>query len=326
MKRVLVTGAYGFLGKYVIRELVRNDYEVVAFGRNEEKMNKLKSDSVDIFIGDFCNKIDAKNATKDVDYVIHCGALSTVWGKREDFINTNVAGTMNLVEGCIENKVKRFVYVSSPSVYTGKEDRIDIKEEDVDCNNKLNYYIESKILSEKEIKKVKNLDWVIIRPRGLFGVGDTSIIPRIIKVNSKIGIPLFNGGQNYVDISCVENVAYALRLCLESDKAVGNIYNITNGEPRRFKEILEELFNEINMEPKYINTNINIAYFISCIVEWFYKLFHIYKEPMITKYTICTLGYSQTLNIEKAKKDLSYKPIITLSEGICNYAKEYKKN
>lgn len=326
MERILVTGAYGFLGKYVIDELVKNNYKVLAFGRNKTKMQQLKKKNVDIFIGDFCNKNDALKATENVDYVIHCGALSTVWGKREDFINTNVNGTMNLVEGCRKNKVKRFVYVSSPSIYAGKMDRTNIKENDYDENNKLNYYIESKILAEKELDKNRDVNWVIIRPRGLFGIGDTSIIPRLIRVNSKIGLPLFNKGKNYVDMTCVENVAYALRLCLESEKAVGNIYNITNGEPQCFKDLLEELFDKLGVKPKYMFININVIYFISCLIELFYKTFRIYKEPMLTKYNVCTLGYSQTLDITKAKKDLKYKPIITLSEGIEKYAKDYNKN
>ena len=326
MERVLVTGAYGFLGKYVIDELVKNNYKVLAFGRNKTKMQQLKKKNVDIFIGDFCNKDDALKATENVDYVIHCGALSTVWGKREDFINTNVNGTMNLVESCRKNKVKRFVYVSSPSIYAGKMDRTNIKENDYDDHNKLNYYIESKILAEKELDKNRDVNWVIIRPRGLFGIGDTSIIPRLIRVNSKIGLPLFNKGKNYVDMTCVENVAHALRLCLESEKAVGNIYNITNGEPQCFKDLLEELFDKLGVKPKYMFININVIYFISCLIELFYKTFRIYKEPMLTKYNVCTLGYSQTLDITKAKKDLKYKPIITLSEGIEKYAKDYNKN
>ena len=67
-------------------------------------------------------------------------------------------------------------------------------------------------------------------------------------------------------------------------------------------------------------------YGVSSTIEFIYKIFHIYKEPMITKYNICTLGYSQTLNIEKAKKDLKYIPKMTLSEGIEKYAEDYKRN
>ncbi len=71
-----------FLGKYVNDELINHNYKVIAFGRNENKLKELQKENVDIFVGDFCNKSDALAATKKVDYVIHCGALSTVffWG------------------------------------------------------------------------------------------------------------------------------------------------------------------------------------------------------------------------------------------------------
>ncbi|MDD2435706.1 MAG: NAD-dependent epimerase/dehydratase family protein [Bacilli bacterium] len=325
MKKVLVTGAYGFLGKYVVNELKENNYKVVAFGRNKELLTKLKEQNVDVFVGDFCNQKDIEKACKGIDYVIHVGALSTVWGKRKDFIETNVNGTKNVLKACVKNSVKRFVFVSSPSIYAGSVDRFNINESEYDENNKLNYYIESKILAEKEIAKQKNIETVIIRPRGLFGVGDTSIIPRLIVANKKIGIPLFNDGKNVVDLTCVENVALALRLALESKKAAGNVYNITNEEPSEFKYLLEKLFTDLDHNPKYLNISLKFMLFASKTIERFYKTFHIYKEPTITQYTICTLGFSQTLNIDKAKKDLKYKPKITLEEGIYKYAKDYKE-
>ena len=326
MKKVLVTGATGFLGKYLIEELLNNDYEVVAQGRKEKVLNNIKEKYNAQILK--CSLDEIKNIEINVDYVIHAAALSTVWGKWEDFYNSNVVGTENVIDFCNKNKVKRLVYVSSPSIYSAKCDRLNIKEEDFDKNNQLNFYIKSKILAENLINSIENdkLETTIIRPRGLFGIGDTSIIPRLINANRKIGIPLFNDGKNIVDITCVENVALALRLAIESEKAVGNTYNITNGDPREFKNILEELFEQINELPKYLKINLNLMYGVSSIIEFIYKLFSIYKEPMITKYNICTLGYSQTLNIEKAKKDLNYIPKMTLSEGIKKYAEDYKRN
>ena len=326
MKKVLVTGATGFLGKYLIEELLNNDYEVVAQGRKENVLSDIKEKYNAQILK--CSLDEIKNVELKVDYVIHAAALSTVWGKWEDFYNSNVVGTENVIDFCKKNNIKRLVYVSSPSIYSAKCDRLNIKEEDFDKNNQLNFYIKSKILAENLINSIEDdkLEKVIIRPRGLFGIGDTSIIPRLIKANRKIGIPLFNDGRNIVDITCVENVALALRLAIESKNAVGRTYNITNGEPREFKNILEELFKQINELPKYLKINLNLMYWVSSVIEFIYKLFHIYKEPMITKYNICTLGYSQTLNIEKAKKDLNYIPKMTLSEGIKKYAEDYKRN
>lgn len=327
MKRVLVTGATGFLGKYLVEELINNGYEVVAQGRKENILNNLKEQyKVNILK---CSLNEIKNIDMNIDCVIHAAALSTVWGKWQDFYDSNVLGTENVIKFCLKNNVRRLIYVSSPSVYSAKFDRFNIKEEDFDKNNKLNFYIKSKILAENLINKIDNqkLETVIIRPRGLFGIGDTSLVPRLINANSKIGIPLFNDGKNVVDITCVENVAYSLRLAMEKEEANGNIYNITNGDPTEFKNILDKLFTELEERANYRKMNINLMYFVASVIELFYKLFRIYKEPMITKYTIATLGYSQSLNIEKAKKDLDYNPKITLEEGIKKYAEhERKKN
>ena len=327
MKRVLVTGATGFLGKYLVEELINNGYEVVAQGRKENILNNLKEQyKVNILK---CSLNEIKNIDMNIDCVIHAAALSTVWGKWQDFYDSNVLGTENVIKFCLKNHVRRLIYVSSPSVYSAKFDRFNIKEEDFDKNNKLNFYIKSKILAENLINKIDNqkLETVIIRPRGLFGIGDTSLVPRLINANSKIGIPLFNDGKNIVDITCVENVAYSLRLAMEKEEANGNIYNITNGDPTEFKNILDKLFTELEERANYRKMNINLMYFVASVIELFYKLFRIYKEPMITKYTIATLGYSQSLNIEKAKKDLGYNPKITLEEGIKKYAEhERKKN
>lgn len=327
MKRVLVTGATGFLGKYLVEELINNGYEVVAQGRKENILNNLKEQyKVNILK---CSLNEIKNIDMNIDCVIHAAALSTVWGKWQDFYDSNVLGTENVIKLCLKNNVRRLIYVSSPSVYSAKFDRFNIKEEDFDKNNKLNFYIKSKILAEDLINKIDNqkLETVIIRPRGLFGIGDTSLVPRLINANSKIGIPLFNDGKNVVDITCVENVAYSLRLAMEKEEANGNIYNITNGDPTEFKNILDKLFTELGERANYRKMNINLMYFVASVIELFYKLFRIYKEPMITKYTIATLGYSQSLNIEKAKKDLDYNPKITLEEGIKKYAEhERKKN
>ena len=327
MKRVLVTGATGFLGKYLVEELINNGYEVVAQGRKENILNNLKEQyKVNILK---CSLNEIKNIDMNIDCVIHAAALSTVWGKWQDFYDSNLLGTENVIKFCLKNNVRRLIYVSSPSVYSAKFDRFNIKEEDFDKNNKLNFYIKSKILAENLINKIDNqkLETVIIRPRGLFGIGDTSLVPRLINANSKIGIPLFNDGKNVVDITCVENVAYSLRLAMEKEEANGNIYNITNGDPTEFKNILDKLFTELEERANYRKMNINLMYFVASVIELFYKLFRIYKEPMITKYTIATLGYSQSLNIEKAKKDLGYNPKITLEEGIKKYAEhERKKN
>ena len=100
--KVLLTGATGFLGKYVIDELKNNSYQVVAFGRNEKIGKALIDENVEFFKGDIDNLDDLFKASQDCTAIIHAAALSTVWGKWEDFYNANVLGTKNIVQVCEE--------------------------------------------------------------------------------------------------------------------------------------------------------------------------------------------------------------------------------
>ena len=322
--KVLITGATGFLGKYVVEELKNNGYQVVAFGRNEKIGKALIDSNVEFFKGDIENREDLLRAFQGCSAVIHAAALSTVWGKWNNFYKVNVLGTRNIVEIC-EKQGLKLVFVSSPSIYAGAKDQLDVKENEAPKDNNLNFYIKSKIMAENIIKNSK-LNYMIIRPRGLFGIGDTSIIPRLLDLNKKMGIPLFADGKQKVDVTCVENVAYALRLALENEKYSRQTYNITNDEPIEFKEILTLFFNEMGTEGKYLKWNYRPILTLVSILEKIYKLFGIEKEPPLTKYTLYLMRYSQTLNIDKAKKELGYYPQISVLEGVKKYVKHIREN
>jgi dTDP-4-dehydrorhamnose 3,5-epimerase len=227
----------------------------------------------------------------------------------------------------LENNIAKFVFVSSSSVYSGPHDRLNIKEEEVDQSNDLNFYIKTKIMAEKIINdyaEKHDLSCSIIRPHGIFGIGDTSIMPRLLKVNKKIGIPLFNKGNNLMDIVCAENIAYSLWLCANSGRS--GTYNITNGEITTYKQLVSSIFSRMGMEAKHFNMNFKVAYFIAGAIEKIYKILKIESEPILTRYTLTTVGVSETFDLSKARKELGYEPQKTLHEGIDAYAKWWKEN
>ena len=331
MKRILVTGATGFLGAYVLKEFIDN-YEIIAIGRNEKKLlqikNKYNDKNISVMKVDLSD-IDDVLKLPNVDIVIHCAALSTVWGNKKEFINDNVLATKNIVKYSKEKGVNKIVHISTPSIYTEKKDRFNIKETEILEHNKLNYYIETKIMAEKIILDAKNdtLEVVIIRPKGLIGIGDTSILPRIIESNKKIGIPIFKDKEDILlDMTSVENVAYSILLCAEKSNISGEIFNITNGEPMHKKQLLSYVSKNLGINFKYKLLSFNKIYFVALILEIIYKLFKINKEPLLTKYTVCTLSFSQTLNIEKAVNILGYRPRISLEDEIKRFGQYYKNN
>lgn len=320
---VLVTGATGFLGGYLIHELTEQGYRILAVGRNLERGRELAGENCTFYPVDFTVKqeLEVLFQRESIDYVIHAGALSSAWGTWEDFYQCNVIATGYVAELALQYQVKRLVYLSSPSVYSEKRDRFDIQETDADPDNHLNYYIMTKLQSERLLQEFvqKGLYTVILRPRGLIGKGDPSLMPRLMKANQKIGIPLFNQGKNLVDITCVENVAYACCLALTAENVNGEVFNITNGEPSEFRKLLEEFCEASGETAKFRPLPFPLIYGLAGFLEWFYKVFHLKGEPILTRYTVCTLAFSQTLNIEKAEKRLHYIPKLSLLEGIRAY-------
>ena len=326
MKTVLVTGATGFLGKYVVDELVEHGYQVRAFGRNSKVGRSLENSSVSFFQGDLTKADDVLEACKGIDLVVHAGALSTVWGPWEDFYQANVLGTKYVLEACRQTGIQRLVYISSPSIYAAPRDQLGIKESDAPEENKLNNYIRSKLASEKLFKNYPDVPSIILRPRGLFGIGDTSILPRVINLSQKIGIPLIGDGRQLMDMTCVENVAMAIRLALEAPEAKSEVYNITNGESRAFRDLLEESLKGLGYPIKYRKIPASLLSGIASSLEFLYKSLNLKGEPPLTRYTYYLLRYSQTLDISKAERELGYHPKISISEGIEQYVQDYRKH
>ncbi|WP_144872561.1 NAD(P)-dependent oxidoreductase [Microbacterium sp. 1.5R] len=324
--RVLVTGATGFLGGHVVRDLREHGREVFAAGRDADRLDEL-ADASHRVRGDLASLRAAELA---VDAVIHCAALSTPWGRWSDFREANVDGTAHVVEFARRNGVRRIVHVSSPSVYAASRDRLGIREDDVDPGNRLNGYIRSKIAAEKLLQDSRRRgeidELVIIRPRGIIGVGDTSLVPRLLDVHARIGVPLSGGGANLIDVTAVQNVASALRLALTSGDPLGGVYNITNGEPRSFRDLLERLLALLGERPRFRVMNRRAAWAAAATLEAICRVLPGQPEPPLTRYTLSTIAYSQTLDISRAISDLGYVPTVPLDDALSAVAADLSES
>ena len=313
---MLVTGATGFLGGHVVRELRAHGHEVFAGGRDPERLAAV-ADPEHRVPGDLKALAGLR---LEVDAVVHCAALSTPWGRWAEFRAANVEGTGHVVAFARRNGVRRIVHVSSPSIYAALRDRLGIRETDVDPGNRLNGYIRSKIAAEALLQRAladgEIGELVIIRPRGLIGQGDPSLVPRLLDVHRRIGVPLFDGGRAVIDITAVENVASALRLALDHGDGAGGVYNITNGEPRVFRELLVALLGMLGVEPRLRSLNRRAAWALAAALEGACAVLPGNPEPPLTRYTLSTIAYSQTLDISRARAELGYRPQLDLDTAL----------
>lgn len=224
--KIIVTGATGFLGKKVAERLKREGHQPIAVGRNHTAGQQLINAGVPFIPTDLSNLSQTLRVFSDcgnVDAVIHCAALSSPWGKYADFYDANVKGTDHLIKACRLCTIQRFIHISTPSLYFNYESRLLIKESDALPSTMVNSYAATKKIAE-EIVLGSNVPSVILRPRGIFGPGDTALFPRLLRSLSRL--PLIEGGNAWMDITYVDNVVDAILLGLKAASRADNVITL----------------------------------------------------------------------------------------------------
>jgi 2-alkyl-3-oxoalkanoate reductase len=130
--KILLTGATGFLGYRTLEKLVNleNVEQIKATGRILKNTHKVDHPKVAYILGDLTDTLFVDTLMTEVDCVIHAAALSSPWGKREAFVAANVTTQKNLIQAAKKNSVRRYIYISTPSMYFELNDKFNIKESD----------------------------------------------------------------------------------------------------------------------------------------------------------------------------------------------------
>ena len=156
---------------------------------------------------------------------------------------------------------------------------------------------------------------------------DDAIFPRLIRAHHKGRLKKIGHGQNFTDLTYVDNVVDAILNCLTSDeRSFGQAFNITDGQPQKLWFLLDHVFSKLGLKIKNGSVPYNLAYRLSFLNEAIHKWLLPNREPVLTRYTCNLLAKSQTLDITKAKDVLGYKPKVTTLRGIDLFLKDYKEN
>jgi len=240
--------------------------------------------------------------------------LSAPWGRRSDFFDTNVKGTMHVIDGCRRHGVTRLVHVSSPSVTFDGRDVRNGTEEASFPRRFLSHYCWTKKLAEDAVRAAAGLDTVIIRPKAIFGPGDTTLLPRFLAAGRAGRLVQLGDGTNFVDLTYVDNVVRALRLALIRPDAVGRIFTITNGQPVRLWDVIRRMLSAAGCSTNWRRIPYRVAYAAAALMEVRGRLTA--AEPLLTRYSVALLGRTQTYCIDAARRWLGYEPIVTVEEGL----------
>jgi nucleoside-diphosphate-sugar epimerase len=314
---VLVTGATGFVGGALARRLVAEGWAVTGLGRNRAAGATLEHNGVQMIYGDLSQGEVVRFACEGQHLVFHCGALSAAWGNYNHFYQANVVGTRHIVEACLALKGVKLIHVSTPSIYFGYRSRLNVRERGA-IPPPVNAYVNTKWAAEKIVQMHRpGLQSIILRPRAIFGAGDTSLLPRLLPRLQKGRLPMIGDGKNVVDLTYIDNVVEALwRSAHAPESAWGRAYNITNGEPVLLWEVVYHIATALNYPIPTRRLPTAVAFKMAGFLENVWNTLRLWGEPPLTRFAVAALANSTTLDITAAQERLGYAPIVDFETGL----------
>jgi len=307
-KKVLVTGASGQLGRRLVRELLKHNYNVRAHYRSKQKAAKHCPDGVETVFGDITSPDWLADAVKGCDYVIHCVARVSVrpldTEKTEYMYRVNVEGTKSVVNACKLSGVKRLLHVSSVAAVGGS-----INGTPLDENTEFNLagyglpYFETKRESEEYALKANSdsFEVVVVNPSIMISPPDRKVTEKDLKKIPK-RIPFyFDFGINLVETA---DVIDGIISALEKGRP-GERYLLTgdNIGPKKLFEIAGKHF---GIKKPFIKLPYRGVYLLSYISELIYLFKD--KKPRLNRNVARLFKLKLFYSCEKAKRELGFNP------------------
>lgn len=314
--RVLVTGATGFLGGTLIRHLRACGFDTVALGRDESRCRNLQGAGFTTVRADVSYPVlHLAGSIGKVDAIVHCAALSAPWGRLAAFRAVNIEGTRNALDLAEALYARRFVNISSPTVYFELKDKTGVLET-APLPRPINAYARTKAEAEHLVLARQNLRPVNLRPRGIYGAGEATLLPRLIAAAHHGPLPLLRSGVAAIDLTHVNDVVAAIKAVLTSDLAEAEIFNISSGEIVPVRDIVERVCTRLAVPLRWKRVPFYPALVAARLVELASLARSASPEPMVTPYTLGLFAFRQSLDISKARRMLSWQPRISLEEGL----------
>lgn len=302
--RLLLTGSNGFVGGRIAALALGRGWEVIGVGRSAEPAKVVsryvRHDLAAPLVLDL-----------EVDAVVHCAALASPWARPRAFESANVDGTRHVLDWCRGHGLPRLVYISSSSVFYRNCDQLSLTEESPIPSDaeQINHYSRTKRRGELLTEAYEG-DWAILRPRAVFGPGDTVLLPRVVEAARRGKLPVFtrrDGGTVVADLIDVDNVAHYVLAALE--RRVTGAYNLTNGEPVELYPFLFDLLDRLGLPRPTRRLPVGLAMGLAGLAEVVSALFLGYREPPVTRFGISVFAYSKTFDVAKCRRDLGPPPI-----------------
>ena len=317
-QHILVTGGGGFLGKAIARRLVERGDRVSSLSRGF--YDELAAIGVQQIRGNLADAPTVLDACNGKDVVFHVAAKPPPWGKYADYYRSNVTGTENVISGCHRKGVTRLVYTSTPSVVFDGRDMEGIDESVPYPGRYPAFYPETKAMAERMVIRAAGdrLRTVALRPHQIWGPGDPHFAPRPIARARKLkrtGTGKNRGDTTYIDNAVDAHIAAADRLA-DRPGISGKVYFLSDDDPVPAWEMIDRILACAGRPKIRGQVSHRTARSAGAFLEFIYRFFHLPGEPPMTRFVADALATAHWFDIGAAKKDLGYRPAVSIEEGL----------
>jgi nucleoside-diphosphate-sugar epimerase len=321
---IFVTGGSGFLGRQLIRDLRAQGYTVRALARSDAAASTVRQLGAEPVRGDLGDVDAMRQGMQGCAAIIHSAAHVAMWGRWQDFVRDTVTGTENVLAAARAAGVPRFVHIGTEAVLADGKAIVDADETRPLPAHPNGYYPHSKGIAEQRVIAANGngLTTMVMRPRFIWGTGDTTLLPQFVQAMQGGQWMWFDGGRHRTSICHVRNVTHGTILAAQNGRG-GQIYFLTDGEPVEFRDFISRLVQTWGVTPPTRTAPLWVADLVAAVSELAWKLLPLRGQPTLTRTAVNLMFREVTVRDRKAREELGYRPVVSVDEGLKELAREH---
>jgi nucleoside-diphosphate-sugar epimerase len=323
-----VTGGSGFLGGALVRRLGADGWSVRALARSESAAAKVAAAGATPITGGLDDLAGLSDQLRGCDVAFHCAAHVAEFDRPEVYQRINVGGTKAALEACRRAGVSRFVHVSTEAALLAGQPLIDINEDAPLRPDSKVAYCATKAQAEQAVMaahEAGGLATAIVRPRLIWGRGDTTILPAVVAAVRSGRFRWIGGGRHLTATTHVDNAVDGLVRAAASDRS-GRVWFVTDGEPVVFREFITALVATQGVDIPDRTIPPRVARAVAATLEGTWRALHLRGAPPLTTTAVWLSSLEVTIDISRARGELGYQPVRDRVTGLAELAAEGTAN
>lgn len=314
--KIFITGASGFVGGAAVKRFLAEGCEVVAMSRSEKSDQKIRA------LGATPSRCDLENISANniagCEIVIHAAAHVDAWGEVDAWDKANVQGTKNVLQAARTAGVRRFVHIGTEAALIYGQDLINVDETYPLAFDSPFPYCRTKALSEQAVLAANdpaaNFSTIVLRPRFIWGPGDTTILPSILEMNAAGKWTWIDHGAAMTSTTYIDNLVEAIMLARSGGKS-GQAYFILDAGTRSMREVLTAMAATQKVTLPDRSMPGWLARALGITLEGIWRTLGLKSKPPLTAHEAMVMSRNCTLNGAKAERELGYYPPVSVADG-----------